>query len=328
MKKKDDIRIFPVKSALTKIKRKMFTIFAVNPILVKGIAIGLAAIVLVYCVLSAFGARRAMEIPRLPLNFWPSSYGLKYKDVFFPSRDDNVKLKGWFLPGGNTTAVLIVNGGFENRVDENSDTLGITGDLVAKGYDVLLFDLRGRGESEGKGRSLLNIEKDIGGAVDYLLQQGYDAANICILGFCSGAASACIFAGQNKVGAVILDGCFVDVPMIVVREAGTERIPSWLTRIFIPGLTAASRLFYGYRIINPIDVVGEIKCPVFFIHEQYDNVITREETRRLFLASRNPANQIWEVGNAQHSQSFRTDGKEYIQKVDDFLKTRQTKTTG
>jgi uncharacterized protein len=328
MQKKVNGRFLPVKAALIALKRKMFMSIDLNPFLFKGIAIGIAAIILVYIGLSVYGTKRAMEIPRLPLNVLPSSVGLEYKDISFPSRDDNVLLKGWFLPGGNTTAILIVNGGFENRIDENSDTLGITADLVKKGYDVLLFDLRGRGESEGKGRSLSNIEKDIGGAGNYLVKQGYDAENICILGFCSGAASACIFASQNTVGAVILDGCFIDVPTMVVREANTENIPSWLTNIFIPGLTVMSRLFYGYHRINPIDVVGEIKCPVFFIHEEHDNVITWDETRRLFLASHNPADQIWEVGDAQHSQAFLTDSKEYIQKVDDFLKMRKTQTTG
>jgi pimeloyl-ACP methyl ester carboxylesterase len=292
----------------------------VSPLLIKWLAISIVIVVILYSGLSGFGAKMAMEIPRLPLISPPPPAVLKYENISFTSRDDAVTLKGWFFPGDNRAAVIIVNGGFENRVDDNSDTLGIAAALVKKGYGVLLFDLRGRGESEGKGRSLSNIDRDLGGAVDYLGGREYAPENVFILGFCSGAASACIFAAQNDIGAVILDGCFIDVPTMVTREAATYHIPSWLVRLFTPGLSFMSRLLYSYREVDPIDVVGNIKCPVFFIHEEYDDFITWDETQQLYRASHNPANRIWQVAGALHSQSFRTSPEEYIAKVDDFLK--------
>ena len=149
-----------------------------------------------------------MEIPRLPVVYSPASLGVPYEDVAFKSRGDNVTLKGWFVPGSKRDVILIVHGGFQNRIDDNVDTGGLTHALVEKGHNVLLFDLRGRGESEGRGLSLSNIGPDIGGAVDYLESRGFSTDNICILGFCSGAAATCIYASENSVGAIILDGLF------------------------------------------------------------------------------------------------------------------------
>jgi pimeloyl-ACP methyl ester carboxylesterase len=280
----------------------------------------IGALLVVYIGLSVYGAWRAMNIPHFPLVASPTSVGLDCEDVSFGSRDGGVTLRGWFLPGKGDSVILIVNGGFQNRVDDNVDTLSLTRDLIDKGYSVLLFDLRGRGESEGKGQALSNIEYDIGGAVDYLESRGYGPENTSILGFCSGAASTCIFASRNEVRAVILDGCFIDVPTMVVREAARVGLPEFLVRMFVPGLVLMTRLIYHYQLINPGDIVADIRCPVFFICEELDPFITPEDNQRLCSISGKPANRIWEVAGAEHSQSYRTFPEEYIRRVDDFIR--------
>jgi alpha-beta hydrolase superfamily lysophospholipase len=287
--------------------------------LVKYIAIGLGGLAFVYATASAFGAKVAMEVPRLPVKGSPEDVGLKYEDAAFQSRDGAVLLRGWFLPGTGGRAILVVHGGFENRVDDNVDTLPLTRDLVAKGYSVLVFDLRGRGESEGKGLTLSSIEPDIGGAMDYLEGRGFPPEKVCIMGFCSGAASVCIYASRNRAGAVVLDGCFTDVPTMMVREAESVRIPGFLARLFVPGIRVMSRLFYGYRELNPIDVVKDVACPALFIHEEYDIFIDWEETLRLYEASANPAGETWEVKGALHSQAYRIDPAQFVERVDAFI---------
>jgi pimeloyl-ACP methyl ester carboxylesterase len=290
--------------------------------IIKFSAIGLGIILVIYIGLSIFGAVQAMEIPRLPLEDSPTSVGLEYEDVAFTSRDDGVLLKGWFLPGGGEHAVIIVHGGFQHRVDETVNTLWLAHDLVAKEYDVLLFDLRGRGESEGKGLTLSNIDRDIGGAVDYIKSRGYSAESIYIIGYCSGAASSCIFASQNDVGALVLDGCFTEVTGMVKRQAEIMGIPTFLVDFFVPGVFVMSKLIYSYDLVNAIDVIADVDCAVFFIHEENDELISLEEMQALYQLAPNPANQFWEVSDAAHSESYKTHPAEYIEKVDDFFSTK------
>lgn len=173
---------------------------------------------LVYLVLSTIGAIAIMKIPRIALNEPPDSVSLAYKDVSFSSLGDGVILKGWYIPGDGSYAIIIVNGGFQNRIDYNVDTLGLAIDLVNAGYDTLLFDLRGRGQSEGNGLYLSNIESDIGGAVNYLKNKGCSVENIGIIGFCSGAASALIFASQEEIGALVLDSVYASVENLIINE--------------------------------------------------------------------------------------------------------------
>jgi len=80
-----------------------------------------AGALILYLVLSIVGTVLTMDIPRLSLNGSPASVGLTYDDVSFPSRGDGVTPKGWYLPGrGNS--IIIVHGGFQNRVDDNVST--------------------------------------------------------------------------------------------------------------------------------------------------------------------------------------------------------------
>lgn len=289
--------------------------------LIKIIAIVVAALMVLYGGLSVYGAHRAMEIPRLPLeeNISPASVGLDYQDVSFGSREDNVVLRGWYLPAESDYAIIIVHGGFQNRLDDDVNTLELARDLVVEGYDILLFDLRGRGESEGKGQALSNIERDIGGAVDYLIAEGYSSERIYIIGFCSGAAAACIFASQNSVGALVLDGCFADVNDMVANQAARMGIPQFLVDFFTPGVFWMCRIIYDFELVNAQEVIADVSCPIFFIHEENDELISLEEMELLFELSTHPANQFWEVSDAEHSQSYKTHPAEYIDRVDGFF---------
>jgi pimeloyl-ACP methyl ester carboxylesterase len=282
--------------------------------------ISIAAIL--YIGLSILGAILIMEIPRIPVNDSPASVGLTYSDVSFPTRGDHITLKGWYLPGQGDSAILVVHGGFQNRIDYDVDTLGLARELVKKGYNVLLFDLRGRGESEGKGLSLLNIERDIGGAVDYLNSRGYPTESIGIIGFCSGAASSVIFASEETIGALVVDGCFASVRGMVTGQATSKRIPKFLLDLFIPGLSFTVKTFYGYEPIDPVNVLPNVTCPVLFIHEERDNLTSLEETYQLFKASKNPASEMWEVSATEHSQAYKMYPAQYVDKVDHFFATR------
>jgi len=289
------------------------------PRLVKIILRVVLGLIVLYVALCAIGAVLAMRIPRLPLKGSPASAGLAYTDVSFPSRNSNFTLEGWFIHGAGNKTIIIVHGGFQNRLDDNVDTLDLTKSLVADGYNVLLFDLRGRGESQGTGLNILTNEDDIGGAVDYLNSRGITEDDAGIIGFCSGAASTAIFTSQENVGAVVLDGCFASVETMVNRQASERHIPTFLVDSFIPGLEITVKLFFGAVPQDPINVVPEINCPVFFIHEQDDKLTNTQETDELFAATKKPADEFWEIPGALHSEGYKADPVDYVNKVNAFF---------
>ena len=279
----------------------------------------LAVVIAIYAGTSVLGAATAMDIPRLPLNGSPTSVGLVFQDVMFNSRLDKIPLKGWFLPSSGNAVLIMVNGGFQNRIDPVVDTLGLAHDLVQKGYDILLFDLRGRGESGGKAYSLSNENKDIGGAIDYLESRGYPIDKIGIIGYCSGAANACIFASQNNIGGLVLDGCFPSVADMVYNQASNHDIPRLPVDIFLPAVQIAAKVFFGYTEINPIEIVSNVRCPILFIHEENDDLVSTNDDIALAKASDNQTDMFWQVDNTLHVRAYQNYPEEYVTKVSAFF---------
>jgi pimeloyl-ACP methyl ester carboxylesterase len=282
--------------------------------------LSIAGLGIIYGGISTLIAKKISEAPRSPINknLIPGFPDHQCRDVAFPSRD-GITLKGWYFPANSPYTVIIVSGGFQSRLDLNVNTPGLASGLVDRRYSVLLFDQRGRGESEGKARTLYNIDPDLGGAVDYLQTKGFALQNTFILGYSAGAASACIYASRNPIAGVVLDGCFACLQDTIKRAAGNRSVPTFIVDLLLPGVRTISRLKYDFKPVNPVDVVADISCPVFFIHEENDEIITLEEMQRLYTASTNPSNRLWEVRGADHSQSYQINPGKYINQIDGFI---------
>ncbi len=274
-----------------------------------------------YLGISAYLARRIMRIPRLPLGADPSSVGLAYENVSFPSRIDRLTLKGWYIPGKKALTVIIVTGMHQNRVDYEVGVLNIARDLAAEGYPVLLFDQRGRGQSEGSGILLTRAGRDIGGAVDYVKTRGCPPGRIVLMGFSAGAASSVIFASREKIGGIIADSCFPHVSETFTGKGTSESsMPRWLVSFFVFGVLLMAGIMYGYRKKNPIDCVPNIACPVLFIQGGRDDLITPDEAKRLAGAAGQPGFDLWIVPEAAHTMSYAADPAGYMERVFALLK--------
>ena len=67
---------------------------------------------------------------------------------------------------------------------------------------------------------------------------------------------------------------------MVYNQASERHIPSGLVSFFLPGVFTAGRLIYGYQEVDPLAVVSRVSCPILFIHEQYDDLVSaRDETQ-------------------------------------------------
>ena len=119
----------------------------------KWLKIGLGIIltlVVIFIGISAYLGYSMTRTNRLPLEGNPDLLGLKYENISFPSMDDDLTLHGWLLPNENSKQIIImVHGDGANRADPTIGMLEIASRLVISDYNVLVFDLRGCGESDG-----------------------------------------------------------------------------------------------------------------------------------------------------------------------------------
>src|SRR2546428_3551530 len=106
-----------------------------------------------YFVVSFRVAESVTRVDRLPLEPPATSVAPTHEDVSFESRD-GIPLKGWwFAVAGADRAAVLVHGRGRNRINSTFHPDGIARMLLSHGYSVLLFDLRGHGESGGAGKT-------------------------------------------------------------------------------------------------------------------------------------------------------------------------------
>jgi len=122
----------------------------------------------------------------------------------------------------------------------------------------------------------------------------------------------------------VLDACFPSVESMVYNQAANHGIPQALVDAFLPAVRVAAEVFYGYKEINPIDVVRKIQCPIFFIHEQDDDLVSTADDVALDKASGNPTDVLWEVDGTPHVQTYRNYPVEYVTRVSEFFNSAST----
>jgi uncharacterized protein len=292
---------------------------------VKYFLIAIAALTFLYCGSSAASAVAGIPIARIPLDNNSVYPDYNFEEVSFPARYDSITLKGWYVTSYSSAAVIIVLGGFQNRIDMNVNSPELARDLAEAGYNVLLFDLRGRGESEGKGILLSNIEEDLGGAFDFVVSRGIEPEKIYFLGFSTGAASSAVFAAQHEISAVILCSCFAELKSVAVNKLDSTGIPTSIINILYPGFEIAGSLIYDFTPLNPIEIIDEVECPILFIYEKNDDIVDFDGFTRLAEKADNPHNQLWIVEDARHSQSYKVHPQIFIERVTNFLNIVENK---
>jgi fermentation-respiration switch protein FrsA (DUF1100 family) len=286
------------------------------------VAIVVVAALVAYLAISFRVAETVTQVERVPLDPPATAIAATHDDVTFKSRD-GVVLKGWwFGVTGADRAVVLVHGRGRNRVNSDFMEAAIARLLLVHGYSVLLFDLRGHGESGGT-RYTLGIEepRDILAAIDLAATEaGIDRNRVALIGESLGGGSAIMTVKADpSIGPVVTDSAFAD-GNTVVSESATKytNLPSWFT----PGIVLMSRLFLGLDIaqVTPAKVVAAHPERAFlFIQCTDDTTVLLHHGLDLKAASKNPRTELWVVPGCEHVKAYATHPDEWAQHVLTFL---------
>jgi hypothetical protein len=140
----------------------------------------------------------------------PAAPDHSYAEVAFEATD-GARIAGWYRPSANGASVIVLHGGGGDR----TGTLAHAEMLARHGYGVLLYDARGRGESEGVANSYgWGWEKDAAGALDFVrAQPDVQDGRVGGLGLSSGADTMIDLAAHRRdLRAVVADGAAMRSP--------------------------------------------------------------------------------------------------------------------
>jgi alpha-beta hydrolase superfamily lysophospholipase len=272
-------------------------------------------LLLVPFLMATFSLHRVKILPLPPAR----ELHLAPQEVGFPSRGQKpVTLRGSFFSVENPQgAILACHGVGANR----ADILAFVSLFHDLGFQVLTFDFRGHGESDGHTVTYGAEERnDVLGGWDYLLSRSdVDPQRIFGFGVSMGAASL-LLALPDLPGmrAAVVDSSFDDLETMLRYQY--RHLPDRAAAA-LAGLTE----FFGWletglrpRQVSPLKAIERVRIPLLFYHGSEDPVIPVQATENLHRAYQGPK-RLRIARGAGHGGTFSADPVLYRIEVRAFL---------
>jgi hypothetical protein len=232
--------------------------------------------------------------PSKPLGATPASIVLTFDEVFLETAD-HVKIHAWWIPCKHARAALIFSHGNGGNISHRLDKLRVFHNL---NLDVLLYDYRGYGKSEGV-PSEAGLYCDAQAAYDFLIKEKkVPPDRIIAYGESLGGSVAAHLASKNQVGALILDSSFTSL-----KDKAQVYYP------LLAGLVQSR--------FDALADAETVKEPVLVLHSPNDDIVPYAQGRRLFEVVTGPKQFIELRGD--HNTAFLISEKNYVKGLGRFL---------
>jgi hypothetical protein len=257
-------------------------------------------LLLIFVLLGAFVSylriteRRLLFYPDRHIDFTPRHIGLDYQEVFLKT-SDQVEIFAWFVPCAQAEWTVLICHGNAGNISHRLEKINFFHNL---GCNVLIFDYRGYGQSQGK-PSEKGFYRDVRSAYSYLVERGVSRERIVGFGESVGGAVIIDLAVEHKLGALIAESTFSDFRDMV--RLFYRYLPHWL---------------FSSRF-DSLSKVKRIDCPKLFIHSRNDEIVPYELGKKLYESAAMPK-EFLEVRGGHNSCFF--ESEELLkQRVGEFL---------
>ncbi len=263
----------------------------------------------------------AQQLVRENFNF-KEYYLDEWQDVYFQSRDSDIKINGWLFNYFPNRPIIIVTHGISPNGKCKSESNIITSFLVNKNFNVLTIDLRNYGQSDTVSSYDdlgLKSYNDILGAFDFLKQIGFKSTSIGLHGISLGASTS-IFAAnaEPQIQAIWADSPLAEFNMILKDEIARYG----LAIEFGPAVSFAGRILTGIdpRQLSPAKKLSD-KQFYFFTHGDLDTrVLTRHFNYFKEYTNQNNINaEFWLAEDSYHVDAMFKFPEVYSKKMEDFF---------
>lgn len=247
----------------------------------------------------------------------PANYGLTAEAAEFRVGNE-VTLRGWYIPAEDPVKTIIVCSGANGSLDAD---VHVAPWLHEAGFNVLLFNWRAHGDSEGEVVTLgFNERYDLIAAVQFAKSKG--AERVGVLGFSMGGTVAIATAAvYEDVNAVVADSPFVYVLSAVagglIERGVSEGLSFLLARVFV--ITACLRARLNLFDIDLVRWIQRVAPrPLLLIFGEQDVIVPPSEVDVIFARAGEPK-EVWRVPEAAHRDIHVRQPEEYRRRILDFF---------
>jgi hypothetical protein len=188
------------------------------------------------------------------------------------------------------------------------------------GYNVVMYDQRFHGNSEGKNTTLGYYEKfDL---FDIITVALVDFEGIKLLGTYGESMGAATVIQEKsideRVDFCISDCAFCDLSFLIKEKIKARKLPKFIylfIDLFVKAITGVRM-----REISPINDLERITIPILFIHGKQDEFIGYWHTEKMYEKYNGDKEIFLADNNATHAMSYFAEKKEYEEKVKVFIR--------
>ncbi len=249
----------------------------------------------------------ALDLPDEPeiIPETPADLGLDFED-FSVQAPNGQSVAGWFMPAPLTSArgtVMMSNASKGTRACH----LAWTHWLVADGYNVVMYDYEGFGDSAGE-KSIFSAVPDAEAVLQWILDSGDPTRqSVALMGVSLGTGPSIWLAAEfaDRVWAVVLDS-----PFAVPRDADSLNMGPFI-QLYLPDILE----IFPQEMDNGANIV-RVFSPAMILVGGHDPAFAT--TFELFSRTGN-GSVFTEFASSFHAQALFDEPAEYRQQVLSFL---------
>lgn len=241
-----------------------------------------------------------------------------HEEMLIPSHEKGKQLHAQYFSNPDTNLWAIFIHGYSNF---HRDVACYAMEYHKRGYNTLIPDLRGHGNSESKFSSMAWLDHyEIVDWINYIAKK-YPDSQIVIHGVSMGGATTMMTTGEKlpkNVVCAVEDCGFRSVAQIFSDQSRDKyHIPPWLS---IPAANIANLLInhFSFYKASAEEQVKKSVTPTFFLHGDKDDFVKFENLDYVYNACA-AEKEKWVVKDAAHAVSNLWFHELYWQKVDAFL---------
>ena len=262
--------------------------------------------------ISIWGFYISIRPPKISSSITPRALNLHYEDVSFQTAD-GLTLRGWHVPSEKETdKTLILLHGYPADKGDILPALA----FLQKDFNLLLFDFRYLGESEGSYSTAGAKEvEDLLAAIRFLKTRAI--TEVGVWGFSMGGAVALMAIEKApEIRAVAAESSYASLSEMALL---LFRIPVVKYPIaYLIGLW--SKLFLGIDVsdVSPAAGIRNSEIPILITHSSADVVVPFSQAKLLQQALiNNPRAEFWfnsEFAHGQLDAEYKTRLQNFFQK--------------
>lgn len=255
-----------------------------------------------------------VSLPKPRATTYPDKY-----DELTISQEEDKNLCAWHIKTDSLRLGVVIL--FHGYKEEKSAMLPKANKILDMGYDVVLVDFMGAGESYRNQCTIGYLEADnVVSAYKYVSSNIAPEEKIFLHGFSMGAVAVIKAQSENPM---LIDGLIIEAPFSTFKTTVASRA----TLLGVPKEPTSSLFTFWIGTVNgynafdfkPIDFAKNITVPVLHMCGAEDQYISPDESKAIYDAIASKQKNLHLFENSKHENYLLQHDEEWTSLVSDFL---------